>query len=186
MHPLTRGSEPSCLATGTQTWTADWVSALEKNSSIAFRWRSDDCTSTIRAALARDTEGHCSYCDTSPKLHPEIDHFRPKRLFPEQAFAWTNLYGTCHECNNLKRETHHEDLLRPDSADYDFDAYFTLAGAEYRLAPNPAATQHDQERALKTIETLKLNRPDLIHARKNPRAREFRFMTQQTQSQDEA
>ncbi len=42
----------------------------------------------------------CMYCEDAPA--DEIEHFRPKDLHPELAFAWTNYLYSCGSCNGPK------------------------------------------------------------------------------------
>jgi uncharacterized protein (TIGR02646 family) len=42
----------------------------------------------------------CMYCEDAPA--DEVEHFRPKDLHPELAFAWTNYLYACGSCNGPK------------------------------------------------------------------------------------
>ena len=42
----------------------------------------------------------CMYCEDAPA--DEIEHFRPKDLYPELAFAWRNYLYACGPCNGPK------------------------------------------------------------------------------------
>lgn len=56
----------------------------------------------IRERLAAACWGaeRCNYCEDS--RGDEIEHFRPKDLFPEVAFAWSNYLYACGSCNGPK------------------------------------------------------------------------------------
>lgn len=113
--------------------------------------------------LRAQTQEHCSYCDMTPINPPgreTIDHFHPKsgphgRL--DLAFEWTNLFYCCDHCQQMKRDQFEEALLKPDTPDYDFDAYFQWDFATGQIAPNEIASQEDQHRAERTIAILKLH-----------------------------
>jgi uncharacterized protein (TIGR02646 family) len=45
-------------------------------------------------------EDRCMYCEDS--AGDEIEHLRPKSLYPEHTFAWSNYLLTCGPCNGLK------------------------------------------------------------------------------------
>ncbi len=45
-------------------------------------------------------EDRCMYCEDSAAS--EIDHFRPKHLYPELTFAWHNYLYACSTCNRFK------------------------------------------------------------------------------------
>ncbi len=44
----------------------------------------------------------CMYCEDS--MADEIEHFRPKDLYPEAVFDWPNFLYTCGPCNGNKAE----------------------------------------------------------------------------------
>jgi len=56
----------------------------------------------VRTRLRAMCSGNarCVYCEDS--LADEIEHIRPKDLYPEQAFAWENYVFACGPCNGPK------------------------------------------------------------------------------------
>lgn len=59
----------------------------------------------IRETLAAMASGlvRCMYCEDSQGT--DIDHFRPRRRYPEHAFDWSNYLLACSHCNsNQKRD----------------------------------------------------------------------------------
>lgn len=61
--------------------------------------------SEIRACLSAMASGRsrCMYCEDSQGT--DIEHFWPKKQYPERAFVWDNYLLACSTCNsNLKRE----------------------------------------------------------------------------------
>jgi uncharacterized protein (TIGR02646 family) len=46
--------------------------------------------------------GLCGYCEEACK--GEVDHFRPKSLYPSKVYSWGNWIYACHTCNNAKGE----------------------------------------------------------------------------------
>lgn len=61
-----------------------------------------DAFQTVRKTLALMCVGpvRCAYCEDS--LADEIEHVRPKNLFPEHAFLWSNYVFACGPCNGPK------------------------------------------------------------------------------------
>ena len=63
--------------------------------------------------MAQDFSGICAYCERkcepqTPSGNPfreEIEHFRPRRRFPELAFDWSNLVYACRRCNQSKADS---------------------------------------------------------------------------------
>ncbi|MFZ4701024.1 MAG: HNH endonuclease [Candidatus Methylumidiphilus sp.] len=56
----------------------------------------------LKATLARMCSGNqrCMYCEDS--FADEIEHRRPKNLYPHQTFDWDNLLYACGPCNSPK------------------------------------------------------------------------------------
>lgn len=69
------------------------------SNKSAIPWRS------IRSSLQNSVPGKdvCHYCEMD--RHRDIDHIRPKSIYPELAFRWENFVLSCTICNqNLKRD----------------------------------------------------------------------------------
>lgn len=73
---------------------------LWKKKNSRTQWR--QAFHAVRATLARMCTGpiRCSYCEDS--LADEIEHIRPKNLFPDLAFVWENYLFSCGPCNGPK------------------------------------------------------------------------------------
>ncbi|MCY0994871.1 hypothetical protein OV203_47530 [Nannocystis sp. ILAH1] len=56
----------------------------------------------VKSTLARMCCGarRCAYCEDS--YADEVEHFRPKDLYPEHVFRWQNYAYTCGPCNGPK------------------------------------------------------------------------------------
>lgn len=68
--------------------------ALNKKSNRTF--------GIVKATLAKMNSGarRCAYCEDSAA--DEVEHIRPKTLYPELVFAWTNYLYACGPCNGPK------------------------------------------------------------------------------------
>ena len=97
MHSVLRSPEPDFLAE-LRTKYSDW-SQLE---GVDRR--------QVRAALAADFGVICGYCE-QPCVEPtraerdneeSVDHFRPRRHFPDEWMNWANLIYSCRRCNQSK------------------------------------------------------------------------------------
>lgn len=62
----------------------------------------NDAFNTIKLKLAEMCNGprRCMYCEDS--VADEVEHFRPKDLYPEVVFAWNNYLYACGPCNGPK------------------------------------------------------------------------------------
>ncbi len=132
----------------------------------------------------------CMYCEDS--IADEIEHFRPKDLYPDAVFLWPNLLYVCGPCNGNKGNrflvfaaTDGElvDVTRTGDATIEPP----IAGAPvlidprheeplefleldlhstFRFRPRSREDPHHRERAVHTIDVLKLNRDLLVAARR--------------------
>nr|WP_211193998.1 hypothetical protein [Pyxidicoccus fallax] len=57
---------------------------------------------SVKATLTKMSSGarRCAYCEDSAA--DEVEHIRPKALYPELVFAWTNYLYACGPCNGPK------------------------------------------------------------------------------------
>lgn len=123
-------------------------------------------------ALIATFKQKCAYCESLlDSTNQAIDHFKPKRLYPEQAWAWSNLYSCCMVCNIHKRDIDPVDrksgavwLLDPCTEDPESFLDFFPDGT---VAPRNGLSVYDSSRAFRTIATLGLNRETLVKDRRN-------------------
>ena len=131
----------------------------------------------------------CGWCEDSEA--GEIDHIRPKTLYPERTFVWQNYLGACGVCNNKKGNhfailvenglvdvTRHpsQPVVQPppgrsaliDPRFEDPLAFLELeARYTFQFLPKFGLSQLHCDRASYTIELLSLNREALMSARRN-------------------
>lgn len=131
-------------------------------------------------------ERRCMYCEDS--CADEVEHVRPKALFPELVFAWRNYIYACGPCNGIKRSNfprlardkvrnvarRRGDPIEPPPAGIDLlidprvddpAEFFMLDLYTGVLLPRPSLFGLSRQRAEQTIEVLKLNRDVLLRAR---------------------
>jgi hypothetical protein len=79
----------------------DVVRSPEPPASLATRtsWRGPD----VLDRLLADFYGKCWLCEGLLERSWQVDHFRPRSMFPDLEHAWTNLLPACAICNNLRR-----------------------------------------------------------------------------------
>lgn len=130
----------------------------------------------------------CGWCEDSEA--GEIDHIRPKALFPEYTFVWENYLGACGVCNNRKANRYailgpngivdiarqrDEPVVKPPSGpsvliDPRVEDPLTLleleAQSTFYLQPRYGVTQRGRDRAAYTAALLRLNREALVSARR--------------------
>lgn len=96
------------------TWQADVDEILDYAERVSFAdMRFNSCNradnrtfAAVRGALLTMCGGSqtCVYCEDS-RAH-QIDHVRPRSLYPEHVFAWSNMLWVCGDCNNRKLARH--------------------------------------------------------------------------------
>ena len=146
----------------------------------------------VRHELAELCSGsrRCMYCEDS--VADEVEHFRPKDLYPEGVFAWMNYLYACGPCNGGKNNRfvviantgafvdvtrpYKAPVVRPASGDAalidprrenPLDFLILDLRDTFEFTPIADAGTQDYERASYTIEVLGLNSRDyLVRARK--------------------
>lgn len=122
----------------------------------------------FRENVRRDFRRTCAYCLleeiwAAGLENFEIDHFRPKSLFPRLENSYYNLYWACHVCNRLKRnhwplpELAEQGYMFVDLCESTFEEHFALLETGEWQAKTKAAEY--------TLDLLRLNRPHLVALR---------------------
>ena len=99
MHSVVRSSRPKGLKECCDKYTPGWIKHHKQGIGSKPRdshWRK------FQDYLKIDFSGLCGYCESGCK--GEVDHFRPKSLFPHLVYEWSNWVFSCHDCNNFKGE----------------------------------------------------------------------------------
>ncbi len=177
----------------------DQYSARVREAKKRFKSRNRETNKTFREVrkTLRDMCGgvlRCMYCEDS--LADQVEHFRPKALYPDAVFRWSNYLLICGLCNRLKSSRFL--VLEPDSGqvlqisrrqsepvtpppngraalvsprrENPLDLLQLDLIGTFRFLPRLDLSSVDQERAAKSIEILGLNRRDNL-----PRARRDQF-----------
>jgi uncharacterized protein (TIGR02646 family) len=163
---------------------AERFESRNKKGSMVF----DQVKKTL--ATMCSGSGRCAYCEDSAAS--EVEHVRPKSLYPEATFSWPNYVFACGPCNRPKSnrfavfpEGQHTlvEVSRKPRAEITpplpGDPVFLDPRAEdamkwimldlletFRFRSIATKGTRHHQRASYTIETLKLNRDVLLEARK--------------------
>jgi len=122
----------------------------------------------ILGELLKLTDDHCAYTDKKiDNSIAEIDHFKPKSVYPDLEFDWNNLFVVEPYTSRIKNKKFNDKVLNPSDDDYDFDKYFIIDFDSSQIFPNPNSSKTDFERADTTIKILGLNNTYLVQDRKN-------------------
>lgn len=170
MMKLTRSDCPIWFADKIDLWTQRWINKVN-NPNAGNNWDWYDIggkptNQCLLPILCFDTKNHCSYCDRRPLRKKEIDHFKSKIIFPEDAFNWENLFIVCKDCNFIKLDSPTDLLLKPDEDYYSFDKYSDFDEYSGDLIPKGDENSIEYQMAHTTIKLLGLNEDSLPEARK--------------------
>ncbi len=141
--------------------TLPWKSPAALKREFPPLWR--DVKSIVQV-LARMSEGHCAYCQKyiADEKSIEVEHFRPKSLFPRLAYEWQNYLPSCAICNSKKHNKWPPlgEYVRPDNS-VSPSSRFT-----FERSGQVSATRVADREAELTIEDFGLNRPALVRMRR--------------------
>lgn len=155
MHGVQRGAEPAALKAIRLRYTPRWVQFYAQKSG---RKPSDAKWRSFEPLMRQRFSGLCGYCEESCK--GEIDHFRPKSVFPRRVYLWSNWVYACHTCNHSKREKWITGgYLNPCASAVACapDVYLTFDLKTGEIIPQRGLSPRKRKRALDTAEHLKLN-----------------------------
>ncbi len=108
-----------------------------------------------KTRIAQMSSLKCAYCETpiNASRSGQVEHFKPKSLFPTLAYDWSNYFLGCGGCNGAKSDKWPADnsYFRPDEGDppAEFE-WVEDGGMEARLAASAAdltVTDFDLKRA---------------------------------------
>jgi len=161
MRKLERPQSPACL----ERYRAERTWGILAKKDTQEIW---DALDTMQREL-------CAYCEreisaTTPRAR-HIEHFKPRSTHPHEAFIWENLFGACNDNNFCARfkdspkcpQYNIEDLVKPDVESPSTVLKFLANGV---VKPQDGLDIQQRNRALKTIEVLRLNHQTLIARRR--------------------
>ncbi len=156
MVPFNRSTTPYILRDNYKRLGKNWEKRKKTNPNAKFSWGKG--YETVLTQLLNDTQNHCAFCDQRPlrQIGATIEHFKPKSVHFLLAYYWGNLFPCCPNCQK-KGEAFDKRLLKHDVTGFQFDDYFIFNYSTGELEPNPAKSQYNQDRALKTCELYRLN-----------------------------
>jgi uncharacterized protein (TIGR02646 family) len=115
-----------------------------------------------KEAIAKMSHRKCVYCEgkINGPAAGNVDHFKPKALFPLLAYEWTNYFLACESCNTAKHDKWPRSggYIRPDQGDPSRHFFFAEDGTAKAVRPGSAADR--------MIEDLDLKREWLSDERK--------------------
>lgn len=123
-----------------------------------------------RPFVRKDFEQCCAYCylherHAAGEFNFQLDHYRPKHLFPNLRKQFENLYWSCSVCNGIRSKYKHwpsDELLAKgicfvDLCKDDFDQHYEILPDGRLKALTPSADY--------TIDKINLNSDHLVKLR---------------------
>ena len=169
-----------------------YAERVEKGKALfdSYNRRENRVFRVVRERLATMCAGarRCGYCEDS--VGDEVEHIRPKDLYPEAVFVWENYLLACGPCNGAKNNRFSvvrggrlvevtrrrgDPIRRPrrgpaapiNPRDEDPLMFLDLEIVDtFVFLPKGGLSEIDEARARYTIEVLKLNRDVLLAARR--------------------
>lgn len=173
-----RPDAPVALLEHAEEWQRQYKEAIDKLAetpgSLPLRKHKKKVESQynhpqIRQRLKDMFSSKCAYCESriDHVAYSHIEHFRPKSIFPERCFSWDNLILACPRCNREKSdrfptEEQNGPLVNPTQEEP--DAFFLFEYDDQTGTANVVANEN-YARASVTVETIGLNRPELVKRR---------------------
>lgn len=164
MIPLLRPVPTARLTRLCETRTLKVKAAGATSEAATEQWRKAEAAKEAVRSLLQDMapgRQRCMYC--MDNLATDIDHFKPKALFPLLTFEWENHLLACSHCNsNEKRDAYPVDddqrclLVNPAVEDPADHLRLDLSVGEYEGRTTKGWT---------SIEVFGLNRQDLCEGR---------------------
>lgn len=162
MISLVRGDEPDVLRRKALSWTDELLEARRADPAAkarSDRYGHDEVRGALRAMSARK----CFYCESAvtPRVDEEVDHHIEQADRADLAYAWSNLYLSCHGCNHGKPTNARipvRDCVDPCDATTNPDDHLDFV--DEQITEHPGSLRGRQ-----TIEKYRLDRPELDVAR---------------------
>ena len=129
----------------------------------------------FRESTRRDFRRICAYCLThehdmnGPELF-DLDHHRPRSLFPELAHDYYNHYYCCKRCNGIKFNKWPSPEVQARGIGF-VDLCSSQFETHYRIREEDQAWDALTPSAKYTIEQLRLDSPHLLRFRRRVKAR---------------
>jgi uncharacterized protein (TIGR02646 family) len=162
MIKLNKQPEPDILVQNKNKWTSELISYISTGQDIPASIKNKYNHPDIKSILRIETNGgKCMYCESSiAVVAPEhIEHYRPKKIYPQLTFDWNNLGLSCPKCNMNKSDVFDEDYPY-------INPYTDLPNDHFVFLGTMIVHNPNNKRAKFTELQLELNRPELMEARK--------------------
>lgn len=162
MIKLAKTDEPDILNKNKAQWTKELMSYVQRGEKIPDAIKNKYNQEEVKEKLKKETNDKCMYCESfiSAVAPEHIEHYKPKSIYHELTFEWSNLGLACPCCNMNKRDKFDEQCSYINPYVDNPSEHFAFLGTMICHNPN-------DKRAKITELDIDLNRPELMEARKN-------------------
>lgn len=162
MIKLTKIEEPDILTKNKTQWTKELIDYAQRGEKIPEAVKNRYNQEEVKVKLKKETNSKCMYCESyiSAVAPEHIEHYKPKSIYRELTFEWSNLGLACPCCNMNKRDKFDEQCSYINPYTDNPSEHFAFLGTMICHNPN-------DKRAKITELDIELNRPELMEARKD-------------------
>ena len=178
MIQVLRTAKPQILQANAETWTAEYLQARNNyagNSTPELKKEVEKLEKKynhdqVKDALKGMFKKKCAFCESTITHidYGQIEHFKPKSIYPDQCFEWNNLLLSCAICNGsgskgnkFPLEAEGGPFINPTTENPDdfFKFEYDDVLKQYIVFPKNI-------RAVTMLSLIKINREDLLEKRK--------------------
>ncbi len=176
MRWIDRGPQPGQIAGFSNQYTQGWVAYYtnrDRDGNPVLPEPEDHHWSYFSETLGSRSNRNCWYCERRCQAvggwAPTIDHFRPRSLFPELTYEWSNWIFSCRRCNVDNKMDKWPELGFVDPASADIaerpEQYFDYESDTGKIIARNGLSEAARNRAWATIDDLGLSSRDLTNPR---------------------
>jgi len=167
MIKLERSQKPEVLHTSQEIWQLALDQAIstygtysniptKEKETLVSHYRDE----LIKQQLFESSKQKCAFCECKPAEggNIEVEHFKPKSIYPHLTFEWSNFLPSCRKCNLSK--SNHDTEASPIVNPYDIDPELLFYYEDIRIKAT-----NENELARNTISVCSLNSVRLMKPR---------------------
>jgi 5-methylcytosine-specific restriction endonuclease McrA len=161
MIRLRRGHIPDILTRNGHAWTKELLDLMKTGAKLPKGLSRRYAHAEVKDAVIRDANGKCIYCESKilHVSHGDVEHIKPKSVYPDLTYSWGNLGLVCSKCNNAKRDQYDE--ATPPINPFEEEPSEHLCPIGEWIWPTAGS-----DRGHMTIELVDLNRSELVKRRR--------------------
>lgn len=172
MIRVQKAAEPTILTANKQHWTDDLLRKIaavggydnltdSDKSDYVYHYKHADIHTALRNGRSVEK---CIYCERNIITgDPNVEHYHPKSIYPQETFDWANLFSACVNCNRPKGKfnTSVNPFIHPVNDDP--EEFLTYEGLVIKPRYKAATNQRLHDKGKNVIEKCKLFRSELFY-----------------------